>query len=295
MKPNTNLEVLEASERPGREREALLGTLAEPREFPDAVGAVDAVGLDAGATLLKICVEAGNQRHFATWPTRRAERVLEWLASHRPTHVGITGCGANALAGGIAKCSDRTFVPAQAIEFEAWALGANEALRRTDAPATAPYLLVSIGTGTSVLHVEGEGFERVGGTALGGGSALGLGHALLGVRSSHELNALAVSGKRESVDLLVSDLFEDAGGVGAMIASAFGKLARHAATPDAGSVDAASREDLAAATLAIVTDNVALLTVAHARACGVDRIVYGGSTFYTHPQMEQTLRGSTPS
>ena len=47
MKPNTNLE---APERPGRDRETLLGTLAEPGEFP-GTEAPEAVGIDSGATL----------------------------------------------------------------------------------------------------------------------------------------------------------------------------------------------------------------------------------------------------
>lgn len=292
MKPNTNLEVLD---RPGRDREALLGTLAEPGGFPAIDGPFESVGLDAGATLLKLCVEVAGERHFGIWPTTDGRRVLDWLVARRPTHLGVTGCGADAVVAALSERASGTHAasggPATAIEFQAWALGANDALARLDVPATAPYLLVSLGTGTSALHVTGDDFERVGGTALGGGAALGIGHALLGVRSADELNALALAGQRESVDLLVSDLFDDAEGVGAMIASAFGKLARRAAQPDDAAGDAPSPEDLAAATLGIVADNVALLTVAHARACGVERIVYGGSTFYTHPQMEFTLRG----
>ncbi len=302
MKPNQNLEVLE---RPGRDREGLLGTLVEDGGFPALPHPVETIGIDSGATLVKLCVEAEGERFFATWPSPSTERLRAWLAEQAPAHLGLTGCGAAGLAEALGESATGPARPAQAersargpqpprtaIEFEAWTHGANEMLARLGQPATAPYLLVSIGTGTSALHVEGERYTRVGGTALGGGAALGLGHALLGVRTSGELNALALRGRRESVDLLVSDLFGDAEGVVVIPRHVVDGLAREAhAGPDRAETERPTPADLAAATLGIVADNVALLTVAHARAVGVSRIVYGGSTFYSHPQIEHTVAG----
>jgi len=37
-----------------------------------------------------------------------------------------------------------------------------------------PFLVVNIGTGCSILHVTDRNFKRVGGTACGGGTFLGL-------------------------------------------------------------------------------------------------------------------------
>lgn len=46
-------------------------------------------------------------------------------------------------------------------------------------PNIFPYLLVNIGSGVSILKVESEEeFERVGGTATGGGTFWGLGSLL---------------------------------------------------------------------------------------------------------------------
>ena len=173
------------------------------------------------------------------------------------------------------------------IEFEAWARGADEMLARTDQANDRPYLLVSVGTGTSALRVDGDSVERMGGTALGGGAALGLGRAIIGARTPEELNDLALEGTRQNVDLMVSDLFEDASDVGAFIASSFGKVARSAADERPNEP---SRADLAAALLGIVSDNIGLLASAYARAAGVDRIVYGGSTFLVHPQFADVAR-----
>ena len=59
-----------------------------------------------------------------------------------------------------------------------------------------------IGTGTSVLALGAGHAKRVGGSALGGGTLLGLGRLLLGVDSFDEICALAARGDRRSVDLL---------------------------------------------------------------------------------------------
>lgn len=218
-----------------------IGTFAPFGEFDDSLTAARAIGIDAGATLTKLCVRrADDTLYFASWASRgtdqaaRATALLEQLA---PASVGLTGCGSADLAPQL----DREL--ATPIEFDAWGLGANEMLSRLGAGHVGPYLLVAIGTGTSALHVDGETVERLGGTALGGGAALGLGLALTGARTAEELNALALRGARQNVDLMVTDLFENAADVGAVIASSFGKLARMA-TEDPEDLTPPNKEDL---------------------------------------------------
>lgn len=284
-----------------------IGDFAPFGEFDPARFADDpelSVGVDAGATLTKLCVRRGDGRlAFADWRSSDADRARATIAALDPKHLGVTGCGAAALLSTLARGTapaapdtgkhDRgtpnlAHDATSPTEFVAWARGADEMLARTGRSRDAPYLLVAVGTGTSALRVEGDEVERMGGTALGGGAALGLGHALLGVRTAEELNALGLRGNRQNVDLMVGDLFEDVADVGAIIASSFGKLARRAEDPSA---EAPAREDLAAAILGIVSDNVGLLASAYAQAAGVDRIVYGGSTFLVHPQFADVARG----
>lgn len=267
-----------------------IGTFAALGEFDPALDSVDALGIDSGATLVKLCARKGDALHFATWLSPSHERLAELVERVSPRRLGVTGCGSAALVKQLEAITsaEAPSTIVNPIEFEAWARGANEMLARSGQGADAPYLLISVGTGTSALHIDGDRVERIGGTALGGGAALGLGYALLGVRTPEALNALALRGARQNVDLMVSDLFEDVAAVGAIIASAFGKLARHASSD--GAVERPSDEDLAAATLGIVADNIGLLVAAHANAVGVDRVVYGGSTLYAHPQMADTFR-----
>jgi len=66
-----------------------------------------------------------------------------------------------------------------------------------------PYLLVTIGSGVSVLKVEDEDkFERIGGTATGGGTFWGLGKLLTGAKGFDELLELASKGDHRKVSLL---------------------------------------------------------------------------------------------
>ena len=269
-------------------RADLIGTSAPFDEFDSRLESVEAIGIDSGATLVKVAMETLDGLHFATLGSPSTDRLREHLERTSPTHLCVTGCGAAALEAELKEDGIRDIL--SPIEFEAWARGANEMLTRLGEPATEPYLLVSIGTGTSILRVEGDQVERVGGTALGGGAALGLGLALTGVGSSQELNELALQGDRSSVDLMVSDLFENTEGIGAMIAADFGKLARNAALPESER-EAPNPADLASATMGIVADNIGLLVAAHARATDASRIVFGGSTLIAHPQIELTLRG----
>ena len=132
---------------------------------PLAASGVESIGLDAGATLTKLCVRTRDGAlSFASFRSPATDRVLDAVGALDPTHLGVTGCGAAALA---PELGSDTTTP---IEFEAWARGADEMLARTGQANDRPYLLVSIGTGTSALLVDGDSVERMGGTALGGGA-----------------------------------------------------------------------------------------------------------------------------
>src|SRR5262249_25193161 len=175
-------------------------------------------------------------------------------------------------------------------EFDAWARGAPLVAAEEGIGLPARYLLVSLGTGTSVLSVEEGRVERGGGTALGGGTRLGLGQLLLGGESFAELAALAEHGDRRSVDLLVGDIYRgtDAPLLRDLTAASFAKLA------------STRPEDLAHALMGLVGENVALLCGGFARGSSVEGVVYCGSTLSENPALRRivaeitTLFGDRP-
>jgi type II pantothenate kinase len=238
------------------------------------------IGADVGASLAKVAIRRGDEPlRLELAPAQAIERIAREVESLGPQRVGVTGGGGARFADLVALDTTRIG------EFEAWAAGARELLRTQAASSPEPFLLVSLGTGTSVLLVDPDRVERVGGTALGGGTILGLGRALTGRAGFDELVALASQGDRRRIDLLVSDVYPEglAQIPGAASAAFFGKLAG-----EAGSGDLDPR-DLAGALFALVGESVALLCNALAGQAGVSRIVFGGSTLRGNATLSQLL------
>lgn len=219
-------------------------------------------GVDVGATLAKMAFRDQGGVSFRFVPAADLEAVLAGMEGR--ARIGVTGGGAAAL---MARLGPRAV---RVNEFAAWGAGAR-ALLGCEVPR--PFLLVSVGTGTSAMLVDGMAVSRVGGTALGGGAVLGLGTALVGPVTFEELCELAARGARQRVDLLVSDIY----GPGEiplaqdLTAANFGRLARSGTVPP-------SREDLAAGVMGLVGENVALVCGGLASGSRVSRLVFAGST-----------------
>jgi type II pantothenate kinase len=234
-----------------------------------------AAGADVGATLVKLAVrDARGQTTTATLPADALDAVAARLGNLRADRMGLTGCGAPRLAARLAE------TPPVIGEFEAWARGARGLLGST---APERFLAVSVGTGTSALLVESERVTRAGGTALGGGTILGLAAALCGERDFDAIAALAASGDRRRVDLLISDIYPTGDFVlpGDINAASFAKLAIARSAPTAA--------DLAHAIMGLVGENVALICTALAGRCDVELIAFGGSTLRANPSLTAIL------
>lgn len=254
------------------------------KAYPSADRGGTALGADLGATLVKLALRGDDGRtEFELVPAHAIERVAQKVERARPGRVGLTGGGAP----GLAALLGRDTAPVN--EFEAWASGAGLMLGEAGLDPSEPYLLVSLGTGTSAMLVGRESVSRVGGTALGGGTVVGLGAALTGASSFDELTALAREGDRRRVDLLVSDIYRS-GELplpGDLNASSFGKLAR---SPRGGKPEA---RDLAHAVMGLVGENVALICCGLAAAAGVKRVVFGGATLRGNGALLEILQGLT--
>ena len=235
------------------------------------------IGVDVGSSLTKVAFrQASGPVRYELMGRGAYDQVVEAVHRVQPQVLGLTGGGASQLA----SLLDGKAV--QVNEFKAWGTGANRMLKRGQ--KTDTYLLVSLGTGTSVMLVDHKDVRRLGGTALGGGTILGLGAALLQQSNFEETCQLAAQGTRDSVDLLVRDIYSDPDRPlqGDLTAAAFGRLARqdNVAPP---------REDVAAAIMRLVGENVTLIAGGHARHLGLDRLVFGGSTLRNNPALEAVL------
>lgn len=143
-----------------------------------------------------------------------------------------------------------------------------------------PLLLVNMGSGVSILRVDSANrndFVRVGGTACGGGTFLGLARALTSAETFEEALALAAQGDAKRADKLVSDIYGNEGSAslglsGNLTASNFGKLC------DVTDIQkSCSEQDLARSLLQMVTQQSVLLASALAGYAGcIGRVFFVG-------------------
>jgi type II pantothenate kinase len=241
-----------------------------PRSRHEPVGIV---GVDVGATLCKLALRR-EVWSTASYPSSDLDAVRALIEGWSPARVVATGGGADRLGARLAGVAVE-----HVSEFEAWARGAPIVAAEEGVGLPSRYLLVSLGTGTSVLSIDGGAVERVGGTALGGGTVLGLGRLLLGIESFAELAAMAERGDRRRVDLLVSDVYRgaDAPLLRDLTAASFAKLA------------STQPEDLAHALMGLVGENVALLCGGFARGLAIEGVLYCGSTLAENPALRRIV------
>ena len=129
-------------------------------------------GLDLGASLHKVALarDPGLAHvELTTFAARDRDAALAFIRERSATRVVLAGGRADAAAAELAPIA--TSVVA---EFDAWARGAAVLTARAGTPVAEPYLLVSLGTGTSILLVADGRATRIGGTALGGQPGIGL-------------------------------------------------------------------------------------------------------------------------
>ncbi|MBO1438357.1 Fumble domain-containing protein [Meiothermus sp. CFH 77666] len=174
--------------------------------------------------------------------------------------------GAVASAGGLSRHLPDTFegLAIQKIgEAQAVGRGALALSGLTEA------LVVSAGTGTAMIAARGAEAQHFTGSAVGGGTLLGLSRLLLGTSDPLEVARLAEAGNPSAVDSTLVDVI--GGGIGHL-------------PPDATAVNLGrlvegvnpSREDLAAGLVTLVGQVIAMIAINAAQAAGLPQIVIVG-------------------
>lgn len=129
-------------------------------------------------------------------------------------------------------------------------------------------LIVSMGTGTAYVSVDGERIIHEGGTGVGGGTLLGLSNRILGVRTFENIVELAQKGDLRNVDLVIGDITQNkmSNMESDITASNFGKLS-----------DVATQEDLALGITNLVFQTIGMCGIFASRAQNIKDIVLTGN------------------
>jgi type II pantothenate kinase len=253
--------------------------LVKPKKKNTPTNDRNAAGIDIGSTLTKISITdrvgKPSYQFISSEHVRNLKKLLENIPAER---IGLTGAGAYPL-------KDMFPSSLHLNEFRAWNHGFREIAKSTIKKLSFPLLLSVVGTGTALLRLDSDSFYRAGGTALGGGTLLGLGKALTGISEFHKLVALASKGSREKIDLQVRDIYgeremREVGLTKSVTASNLAKLS---------SRENLSIEDRASGLIGLIGENIALIASHLARSEGLKQIFYAGSTLTNNEPLTQVL------
>ncbi|WP_087972345.1 type II pantothenate kinase [Oceanobacillus rekensis] len=235
------------------------------------------IGIDAGGSLIKIAYVERDILHVKTYPNLETEKLLQWLKSVAPeATLRVTGGKSGQLATvATQKCR-------QIDEFQALVEGTRYLLDLEKHSPSAEYIVVNVGTGTSIFHVTPTSFERLSGSGVGGGTLMGLGSLITGEKDFLKLLELAAKGNHNNSDLLVKDIYapDDAPIFGELTASNFGK---------ANYNENANAADHMAALMQLIGETLILLAGQAALAKNVKKIIFIGSTLDGNKTLQHVL------
>ncbi|XP_012284879.1 pantothenate kinase 4 isoform X2 [Orussus abietinus] len=257
----------------------------------------------------------GSRLHFVKFETRHLENCLDFVKANlvnaerfHGKSIKVTGGGAykytSLLQDKLGLLIDKEDeicclikgcnfllknISYEAFEFERH--GNPEYKFQKANPNIFPYMLVNIGSGVSVLKVESEEeYERVGGTATGGGTFWGLGSLLTKAKGFDELLLLAEQGDHRKVDMLVKDIYGGdysiQGLPGDLIASSFGKAMSCNNRHDARDF---SEADIARSLLLTISNDIGQIASLYASLHNMDKVYFGGYFLRNHPLSMRTI------
>jgi type II pantothenate kinase len=130
-------------------------------------------------------------------------------------------------------------------------------------------LVVSAGTGVAMVSADGDKVAHVTGSAVGGGTLLGLSKIILGTDDVEEIDQLALAGDASAVDIMLSEA----------VGGEVGRLPAKANAVNLGKLDKEngfSRENLAAGLVRLVAQVIAVIAINASDAAGMSNIIMVG-------------------
>lgn len=227
------------------------------------------LGIDIGGSTTKIC-GFWNEGSLIEPLSVKADDPIssiygalgKFTSQHRISlsqveRVMVTGAGSSHIT------ENLYGIPTQHVqEFDCIGLGGQYLAKLEEA------IVVSMGTGTALVHVKGDRMQYLGGTGVGGGTLFGLSHQMLGIRDIENLEALGEKGDISKIDLRISDISKKNLSPTLELdttASNFGKLS-----------DLATKEDIALGIINLVFETVGMVSVFAARGLNVKNVVLTG-------------------
>ena len=231
---------------------------------------IGTIGIDMGQTLTKIALVEGNNLNLLIMPTPADfQEIKTFLMSKKEEYNKFTFTGGKAFS--LNKEFSKEVESKLLNEFEANSKGIELLYMLNKKKELPPSLVVSIGTGTSIV-LKKESFQHLGGTALGGGFFMGLLKLVFNEINYKESVEAANKGDRYGIDLKVSDIYDiDDNRVDSIFreftAASFGKVE---------DIKSVKKEDLIHSVISLIAENIGMLASFLADKENVKDIVFCG-------------------
>lgn len=231
---------------------------------------IDTIGIDMGQTLTKIAFVEEKTLNLSIMPTQTDfKEIRSFLLSKKGQYNKFVFTGGKAFS--LNKEFSKEVESILLNEFEANSKGIETLYMLNKKKELPPSLIVSIGTGTSIVLKKGS-FQHLGGTALGGGFFMGLLKLIYNETNYKDAVDVAIKGDRYGVDLKVSDIYDDDDNrvdniFREFTAASFGKVE---------DIKSIKKEDLIHSVISLIAENIGMLASFLAVKEDVKDIVFCG-------------------
>ncbi len=163
------------------------------------------IGIDLGQSLTKIAYLYEDDLYLIIHPTYDDyEYINKYLVDNNLTNMKLNLTGGKAYY--FQEQLSKDFISNLFNEFEANINGIDTLFNINKSKSLTTSLIITIGTGSSMI-LKKEGYEHIGGSALGGGFFMALIKLLYNFTNFNEAVEIAQQGDRYNVDLKVADIY----------------------------------------------------------------------------------------
>lgn len=244
------------------------------------------IGIDLGQTLTKITFYDEKQINLLIRPTDiKYDSLVQFLEQRDFSKKEINLTGGKSYD--FHKMIEKKYNSSIFGEFEANVRGIDFLFQLKKKKPLPPCLIITIGTGTSMI-LRRENFEHVGGSALGGGFFMALIKLLYNTNNFDEAINLASEGNRYNVDLKVADIYSpEDNRVNSFFrqftAASLGKISSIVKFGDY------QKADLLNSLICMIGENVGTIAIEKAKFHKVENLVFCGGFMVNNKEIQKLL------
>ncbi len=244
----------------------------------------DTIGIDIGQSLTKISYLKHNEIILKIGETN-FKGIEDFLDENKSKFnmINFTGGKAYKLYKKYSNSINTNLIN----EFEANIVGLEFLHESYKKKALPPSLIVTLGTGTSLV-MKGDKIEHLGGSAMGGGFFMGLIKLLFNMGEYFDAIELVRKGNRFSIDLKVADIYD-------IEDTRVDKLFREYTAASLGKIKkdfdikSLKEEDLISSLIGIIGENIGTIATLTAENYNLKNIVFCGGFLLENKPLKQIL------